>query len=188
MFGRKSQFVVSLWSSGVNGSGQVLVLTLQESARCCATAETFSSMERSLDWVAWEMRATVSIDTSVTPNFLAEMIQSLVLKLLGKVKKKKKRVEKRFFGPGAPNQLKDKYYCFPSQTCLMIWPNLTSKHFTGTLSICHTHTLTSHHSLHIISSRWRNAPPPCSLLQPSSWNHHTHTHTRRTPPEEDLHF
>lgn len=103
-------------------------------------------------------------------------------------KKKKKRVEKQFFGPGAPNQLKDKYYCFPSQTCLMIWPNLTSKHFTATLSICHTHTLTSHHSLHIISSRWRNAPPPCSLLQPSSWNHHTHTHTRRTPPEEDLHF
>lgn len=28
-------------------------------------------------------------------------------------KKKKKSEEKRFFGPGAPNQLKDKYYCFP---------------------------------------------------------------------------
>ncbi len=58
----------------------------------------------------------------------------------------------------------------------MIWPNLTGKHFTATLCICHTHTLTSHHSLHITSSRWRNTPPPRSLLQPSSWNHHTHTH------------
>ncbi len=74
---------VSLWFlfEVLERAAQVLVLTLQESTRCCATDETFSNMERSLDWVAWEMRVTVSIDISVTPNFLAETIQSLVLKV-----------------------------------------------------------------------------------------------------------
>lgn len=47
-------------------------LAFPPSVRCWATAETFSSRERSLDWVAWEMKLTTSSGTSVTPSFLAE--------------------------------------------------------------------------------------------------------------------
>lgn len=45
--------------------------TLQESSRCCAIVETFSTTVRSRDCVACEMNVTASIGTSVTPNFLA---------------------------------------------------------------------------------------------------------------------
>lgn len=45
--------------------------TLQESSRCCAIAETFSTTVRSRDCVACEMNVTASTETSVTPNFLA---------------------------------------------------------------------------------------------------------------------
>lgn len=45
--------------------------TLQESSRCCAIVETFSSTVRSRDCAACEMNVTVSMGTSVTPNFLA---------------------------------------------------------------------------------------------------------------------
>ena len=50
----------------------LFVPTFPPSARCWATADTFSSRERSLDWVAWEMKFTTSSGTSVTPSFLAE--------------------------------------------------------------------------------------------------------------------
>lgn len=45
--------------------------TLQESSRCCAIVETFSTTVRSRDCVACEMNVTVSMGTSVIPNFLA---------------------------------------------------------------------------------------------------------------------
>lgn len=45
--------------------------TLQESNRCCAIVETFSTTVRSRDCVACEMNVTVSMGTSVIPNFLA---------------------------------------------------------------------------------------------------------------------
>lgn len=45
--------------------------TLQESSRCCAMVETFSTTVRSRDCAACEMNVTVSMGTSVTPNLLA---------------------------------------------------------------------------------------------------------------------
>lgn len=49
----------------------VNLLTLQESSRCWAIVETFSTTVRRRDCVACEMNVTASMGTSVTPNFLA---------------------------------------------------------------------------------------------------------------------
>lgn len=64
---------VSWVEEAANGPQWVLVLsrTLQESSRCCAMVETFSTTVRSRDCAACEMNVTVSTGTSVTPNLLA---------------------------------------------------------------------------------------------------------------------
>lgn len=71
---------VKWWAAGL----QVCVYTcgflaFPPSVLCWAMDETFSSRERSLDWVAWEMKFTTSSGTSVTPSFLAEDKQHPVM-------------------------------------------------------------------------------------------------------------
>lgn len=108
MFGGKSQFVVSLWSFGVSGSaigsyfaGVGTVLRNGRDFLQHGAQPGLSGVRNESDRLHWHLCH-------------AELLGWNDTKFGVKVAREgSKSEEKRFFGPGALNQLKDKYYCFP---------------------------------------------------------------------------